>query len=359
MNPQNGETEDDNIFLGVIPISPATCNDFKDILELLVPGNAAIFFYVSHRSTMGHYVTIWTIEDSNGKLFYFFHDAIVGLIGADTADQMETKIRASGQHRKIYNGAAYHRTIYIFNLPVNQIQRAQAIKRVCVRINKRGNEFLDTFLGLRDTGLVTLPHNFMRECVATEDMTEVEDISESTTSDVTDDFTKLHETPETDEDDAVSDSRKERRIISYPYRNPSAQDGASVKPSGTSAHSKTLQKGDYVAHLSNVYFGLMVSEVMDARCDRDSAGREFPNITLHSGHVLKSDDWIRKLDARFLNDHKWDSKSGTPHQVYEFIWCGGESADTAEACRRCLQCSIRPLSNKELQNQRSQIMIHF
>ena len=103
----------------------------------------------------------------------------------------------------------------------------------------------------------------------------------------------------------------------------------------------------------------MVSEVMDARCDRDSAGREFPNITLHSGHVLKSHDWIRKLDARFLNDHKWDSKSGTPHQVYEFIWCGGESADTAEACRRCLQCSIRPLSNKELQNRRSQIVSHF
>ena len=117
-----------------------------------------------------------------------------------------------------------------------------------------------------------------------------------------------------------------------------------MKPSGTSAHSKTLQKGDYVAHLSNVYYGLIVSEVMDARCDRDSAGREFPNITLHSGHVLKSDDWIRKLDARFTNDHKWDSKSGTPHQVYEFIWCCGESADTGM---------------QELQNRRRQIMSQF
>jgi len=99
-------------------------------------------------------------------------------------------------------------------------------------------------------------------------------------------------------------------------------------------------------HLSNMFYGKMVSEVMDATCDRDSAGREFPNITLDSGHVLKSDDWMRKLDARFLNDNKWDSKSGTRHQVYEFIWCGGESADTGlqempNMFHSCVPCQTR------------------
>jgi hypothetical protein len=53
-----------------------------------------------------------------------------------------------------------------------------------------------------------------------------------------------------------------------------------------------------------------------------------PDITLLSGHSLKSDDTIRKLVAKFTSDNKWDSSSGTAHMVYEFTWCDNEVAET-------------------------------
>jgi len=288
-------------------------------------------------------VTVWTIEDASGKLLYFIHDAIVGLIGADSVAQMEINIEASlsyNSYRKLFQGDLYDRTLFIFDLPLSKSLREDTIRRVCLRINKLGNDFLERFLGMTNSQLVELPHNFMRGYLTKEDIRRCD--TEPSRADMDDCLDSILESPgsnansteiEKDGDDyddseyVSAQKQKIGRIITHPYRNP-ASDEKSITPTGTNAQSNELRSGDFVMHLSNMFYGKMVSEVMDATCDRDSAGREFPNITLDSGHVLKSDDWMRKLDARFLNDNKWDSKSGTRHQVYEFIWCGGESADT-------------------------------
>ena len=127
-----------------------------------------------------------------------------------------------------------------------KVQSANAIKRVCVRINKRARKLFSWyFFGSKRYRINHTTTQFHERLLAAEDITEVEDISEPTTSDMTDDFSKLHETHATDEDmvGAVSDIKKERRVISYPYRKPSALDGASMKRSGTCAHSNILQKG--------------------------------------------------------------------------------------------------------------------
>jgi len=116
-------------------------------------------------------------------------------------------------------------------------------------------------------------------------------------------------------------------ILKNPYRYP-AIDEKSIASTGTSAQSNELRTGDYVVHRSTMFYQRMVSQVVSARPDKDSAGQVYPNITLLSGHSLKSDDTIRKLVAKFTSDNKWDSSSGTAHMVYEFTWCDNEVAET-------------------------------
>ena len=334
MNPRSDEKEIDKIFLGVLPLASSKCTDFSQLMEAIEPGNAAIIFYVKKGHNMGHYVTVWTIEDNSGKLLYCFHDAIVGLIGADTVDQMGKNINASkssrSQYCKIFRGDAYDRTLFIFSLPLSQSVRGETIRQVCVRINKLGNHFIENFMGVTDSKLVKLPHNFMKFYLTEEDIREsVVGPSVADLDMLDSQWTKAKEV-ETEYDSSENDSSENQRlemILKNPYRYP-ASDEKSIASTGTSAQSNELRTGDYVVHRSTMFYQRMVSQVVSARPDKDSAGRVYPNITLLSGHSLKSDDTIRKLVAKFTSDNKWDSSSGTAHMVYEFTWCDNEVAGT-------------------------------
>ena len=139
------------IYLGAKPLLPGTTKRFSDIIEKMKPGNACIIFkggQIEANNSMGHFVSLWHVSsknDANSELFYFY-DSIskqskVQLLGPWTAMQFNKYFPSTSSIL-----TAFHRSIYVFNFPLNIASRNIAVKDAINNLNGRLNYIFKEYL---------------------------------------------------------------------------------------------------------------------------------------------------------------------------------------------------------------------
>ena len=157
-------TEPSGIYLGAKPLLPGTTKRFSDLIEQMTPGNAAIIFkggMSEETHSLGHFVSLWraTLDENNDseRHFYFF-DSIPKNSRAQLLGPWPSTRFNKCFHQTEAILSAFHRDIFVFNLPLDNKRRIEAIEEAMANMNRRFNYVLENYLRVQEFG-VTLPIN--------------------------------------------------------------------------------------------------------------------------------------------------------------------------------------------------------
>jgi hypothetical protein len=152
------------IYIGAKPLLPGTTACFSELLQQMLPGNAAIIFvggYHQNSNGIGHYMSVW--EDYTdcrhgcSETKYFFYNSIsakkseITLYGPMEPKELDKFFK---RNSGILN--AYHRSIFVFNLPVDKATRENKIDQAIDYMNHRLHHVLRSYFHLEEFG-VSLP----------------------------------------------------------------------------------------------------------------------------------------------------------------------------------------------------------
>ena len=146
------------------PLLPGTTKRFSDLIEQMTPGNAAIIFkggMSEETHSLGHFVSLWraTLDENNDseRHFYFF-DSIPKNSRAQLLGPWPSTRFNKCFHQTEAILSAFHRDIFVFNLPLDNKRRIEAIEEAMANMNRRFNYVLENYLRVQEFG-VTLPIN--------------------------------------------------------------------------------------------------------------------------------------------------------------------------------------------------------